>query len=276
MISTEGGREVLVLMDFNAACKAGGLTPTGTRQYMSPEAWRSMALLGEMTDMWSVGVCLYFMLTGYLPWVGRRLHVLALEVCSFPLRFPAGLTEEALSLLTGLLCRNVATRLMVVGALTHPWCKLCEDEARSLFSLQISGAHPPQPSYRDWEIKARKQITCGGNTDVFGPGLETPPGHSPLRRTASWPVLCSESNQLASAHLPPHSQPIAELECQHYFSSLASAGSCTSPSAPGCKGWEVKLRREQLRSLYGPPVCEPAYRNWETKERRRELLLNSN
>merc|ERR1719171_1973321 len=116
-------------MDFNAAVQMGGsddssptcvrsLAPTGTRPYMSPEALYTSSLYNEMTDIWSAGICLYFMLAGHLPWVGRRRQTLPIEVARFPIQFPSGLSDEALELLTGLLSRNVADRLMAAGALS--------------------------------------------------------------------------------------------------------------------------------------------------------------
>merc|ERR1719401_1571785 len=52
---------------------------------------------------------------------------------------------------------------------------------------------------------------------------------------------------------------------EHYFSPLRSARSSRSKkcAAPGFLGWELRLRRGHLDGLYGPPMLEPAYRNWE-------------
>lgn len=58
----------LKLVDFNVACRLsdGCLTVTGTQEWKAPEV-----LLGEpaseLADVWSTGLCLYFMLAGRLP-----------------------------------------------------------------------------------------------------------------------------------------------------------------------------------------------------------------
>jgi len=59
----------LRLVDFNASCclrRCRALTPTGTCFYAAPEV-----VLGESAsepgDVWSVGLCIYFMLSGKLP-----------------------------------------------------------------------------------------------------------------------------------------------------------------------------------------------------------------
>jgi|Transcript_58121 serine/threonine protein kinase len=240
----------LVLMDFNAACGGGGLTPTGTKPYMSPEAWRTHALYNEMTDLWSCGVCLYFMLAGYLPWVGERMDVLALEVSSFPIRLPAGLSSEALALLAGLLCRDVTQRLLVAAALAHPWCRLSSGEILNVFSNQLAGDSDvavAQPSYRDWEVKARKAAEA--------------PSQSPLPKTVSWPMICSESYVPAS---PCHKAATEETWYSH-VTPLDRSASISS------RDWEVKLRRNSLNTLYGPPPSVPPYRDWELKIRRDQI-----
>lgn len=241
----------LVLMDFNAACGGGGLTPTGTKPYMSPEAWRTHALYNEMTDLWSCGVCLYFMLAGYLPWVTERTHILELEVSSFPIRLPAGLSSEALALLSGLLCRDVNQRLLVGAALAHPWCKLSTGEIMNVFSGESDESDDivPSPSYRDWEVKARKA------------GEASP---SPLPKTVSWPMICSES------YIPASPVPKAATEETWYSHVTPLDRSCIISS----RDWEVKSRRKSLSELYGPPPVEPHYRDWELKIRREQITAS--
>lgn len=279
MVSQEGGGIAkLTLMDFNAASKAGGLTPTGTLMFMSPEAWHAKSAHNEMGDMWSVGVCLYFMLAGYLPWVGQRVHVVALEVARFPMRFPADLGVDALSLLTGLLCRDVGQRLMVAGALMHPWCKLSDNEKRCLFGLQTVGEQPPQPSYRDWEIRARKTLK-DSSVQIFGPAFESPPlARMPKANTIEnmecfalppeSPKICTARSWQGFALQP--SSPKHKSD-DHYYSTLPCSRTYAPSKAPGFQDWEVLLRREKLQTLYGPPILEPHYRNWEAKERRKHI-----
>lgn len=259
MVSVEqGSPKRIVLMDFNAASRGGGLTPTGTRLYMSPEVWRESANSNEMRDMWSVGVCLFFMLAGFLPWIGERLHVVALEVSMFPLRLPAGLTAEADSLLQGLLCRDVACRLMVTAALAHPWCRLTAEEIRELFGMHDSLYGLTQPSHFNWEAKARK--TVGGEAVDSGHG-------DALRKVSSWPLDCrlTETPSLQAHPSPGHSR--------QWYTEMPDSNSCQTPVSPAFRGWEIRMRREHLSDIYGEPILEPPYRNWEVNARRRELQV---
>jgi len=92
----------LKLVDFNTAqrvLEGGALTMTGTVDYLPPEVLLGESL-SQSSDMWAVGVCLHFMLSGIMP-VERRL---------FPSRreFARALTSRSDSLLTGVQWRCVS------------------------------------------------------------------------------------------------------------------------------------------------------------------------
>jgi serine/threonine protein kinase len=289
-----------VLLDFNAACKGSVLSPTGTRPYMSPEAWHTHALYNEMTDLWSAGVCLFFMLAGYLPWVGRHLHVLAVEVASFPIRMPAGLTDDALSILNGLLCRNVASRLMITGALAHPWCRLPDADISKFLGMQTcDGQYDGQPSYRDWEVRARKVnvkevmvepirrsytwplfpdggiSTAGSNSpfahvQVHSPKRSLSPSLSPSARSPmlspsvvpkkeQWYSCVPHSLGRSQPLLTAHPGPWGERQSQ-WFENLSAAHSSSPCAVPYFWGWESRLRREHLADIYGSQVSEKLQR----------------
>eukprot|EP00930_Biecheleria_cincta_P086816 TRINITY_DN76065_c0_g1_i1.p1 TRINITY_DN76065_c0_g1~~TRINITY_DN76065_c0_g1_i1.p1 ORF type:complete len:615 (-),score=108.32 TRINITY_DN76065_c0_g1_i1:101-1906(-) len=60
----------LRLIDFNASrcmLEGGSLTMTGTMNYLPPEVLEGESP-SESCDVWSAGLCLHMMLTGYLPW----------------------------------------------------------------------------------------------------------------------------------------------------------------------------------------------------------------
>lgn len=276
----EDGSSHLVLLDFNVACYAGGLTPTGTPQYKAPEAWQEHHSYNELTDVWSAGVCLYFMFSGVLPWIGEQHHVLLAEVSNFPIRIPAGLTAQGQSLLRGLLCRDVSVRLMVAGALAHPWCRLSRAEVWGLFE---DSKDQPARTTSVWAT-----VPCGGSNEAadleqearactkdtpthltelpaISSSRESALHEHTLRRTVSWPY--ADSGRLDGTKVAPGVEPAAPQELsmngheQHWLSRLPAGcrnSICRANSHGQFEAWQ---REEEFEDLYGEPEVTPSYRS---------------
>ncbi len=76
LVQTQAGVDVVKLLDFGIVKYVGAEHTTtgavlGTIAYMSPEQAMGAADLGPPSDVWSLGVVLYEMLTGRLPVTGR-------------------------------------------------------------------------------------------------------------------------------------------------------------------------------------------------------------
>ncbi len=82
----------LKLLDFGIARRIGAEGPTrtntgmGTPCYMSPEQATSARDVGAASDVWAVGVMLYEVLAGELPFFGETAHAVILEACTRPHR----------------------------------------------------------------------------------------------------------------------------------------------------------------------------------------------
>ncbi|AKT41491.1 serine/threonine-protein kinase [Chondromyces crocatus] len=99
------GREVIKLLDFGVAKLASPVahatteaTATGmllgTPDYMSPEQVRASKTVDHRSDLWSLGVILYYALTGRKPFQGASLGEVILRICSAPPELPSRLVPE--------------------------------------------------------------------------------------------------------------------------------------------------------------------------------------
>ena len=84
------GTEQVKLLDFGIAREAGGKSVTatgiaiGTPYYMSPEQATRPSATGPTADIWSVGVMMYEVLSGEMPFDGETLHAVLLSASVQP------------------------------------------------------------------------------------------------------------------------------------------------------------------------------------------------
>ncbi|MFY9826367.1 MAG: serine/threonine-protein kinase, partial [Thermoanaerobaculia bacterium] len=118
LVDDTGGALHVALTDFGIARSLSGSELTlpgmvvGTLGYLSPEQARGDALDGR-SDLYSLGVLLYEMLTGHLPFSGATdAEVLAQRMsgATRSLRWPEEVTPPLRALVKGLLARDPARR----------------------------------------------------------------------------------------------------------------------------------------------------------------------
>lgn len=105
----------IALTDFGLShdhfdSKDGMQTFCGTPEYIAPELIRRVPY-GKAVDYWSLGVLIFEMLAGYTPFYHANRKRNFQNIVKLPLRFPSEFSDDARSLLRGLICRNPAKRL---------------------------------------------------------------------------------------------------------------------------------------------------------------------
>lgn len=115
-----------VIMDFGLARPAGAgrtderFSSRGTSAYMSPEQARGESV-DQRTDIWSLGVVLYEMLAGRLPFRGDYEQAVVYSILNEPHRpigeFRAGLPAAVLKVLETCLAKNPADRYQTLDTL---------------------------------------------------------------------------------------------------------------------------------------------------------------
>lgn len=125
----------------------------GTPLYLPPEIILNRGHSWS-ADHWSLGIVLFEMLVGHTPFYrdGMTKSDLFRAIVQAKIQPPAGVSREALSLISGLLKRDPANRLGSLAGgeadiIEHPWFKLDGFDMDELFLQQIKAPFVPRIKY---------------------------------------------------------------------------------------------------------------------------------
>ncbi|TDH16145.1 hypothetical protein EPR50_G00016860 [Perca flavescens] len=117
----------LKLIDFGLCAKPkGGLgfelkTCCGSPAYAAPELIQGKAYIGSEADVWSMGVLLFALLCGYLPFDDDNCMVLYRKITRGTYENPRWLSPGSVLLLNQMMQMEPKRRLSVRHLLDHPW-----------------------------------------------------------------------------------------------------------------------------------------------------------
>uniref|UniRef100_A0A8D0AJA3 Maternal embryonic leucine zipper kinase n=1 Tax=Sander lucioperca TaxID=283035 RepID=A0A8D0AJA3_SANLU len=117
----------LKLIDFGLCAKPkGGLgfelkTCCGSPAYAAPELIQGKAYIGSEADVWSMGVLLFALLCGYLPFDDDNCMVLYRKITRGTYENPRWLSPGSVLLLNQMMQMDPKRRLSVRHLLDHPW-----------------------------------------------------------------------------------------------------------------------------------------------------------
>jgi serine/threonine protein kinase len=96
-------------------------TPCGSPVYACPEILAQIEYDGKAADIWSLGIVLYAMVVGELPWRAGDINEIFTEIQEEDVQIPSHLDEAVQELLRKMLSRNPADRPPADQILRHPW-----------------------------------------------------------------------------------------------------------------------------------------------------------
>ena len=124
LVSDQGSE--IKLADFGMSVRFGNdemHTVVGTPYYLAPEVYKGN--YGKECDVWSLGVVLFFLLSGKQPFKGTNVTELLANILkgaySFCDKKWKNISDEAKDLITKILVIDPRERISISDALTHSW-----------------------------------------------------------------------------------------------------------------------------------------------------------
>ncbi|XP_076904952.1 CBL-interacting serine/threonine-protein kinase 14-like [Bidens hawaiensis] len=108
-------------------------TMCGTPAYVAPEIFAKKGYDGAKVDIWSCGIILYVLSTGYLPFNDPNLMVMYRKIYKGEFRVPKWISRDLKRFLSRLLDTNPETRITIKEIINDPWFRVGYKDA-NLFS----------------------------------------------------------------------------------------------------------------------------------------------
>ena len=99
----------------------------GTPAYLAPEIIMDKGYKGFYVDIWSLGVLLYAMLQGTVPFKADNLEKLHNLIMRGNFKYPVPISNDARELIESMLMIEPESRISIPEILRHRWLKI-EDE----------------------------------------------------------------------------------------------------------------------------------------------------
>ncbi|GMH72888.1 hypothetical protein TrST_g12066 [Triparma strigata] len=97
-------------------------TACGSPCYAAPEMIHGYRYVGPKADIWSMGVILFAMVCGHLPFENSNTKLLYAQICAGEYKAPDYISTEVRDLIRRILNTDPEMRLSIDQIRRHPWC----------------------------------------------------------------------------------------------------------------------------------------------------------
>ena len=138
-------------------------TPCGSPYYASPEVLQGRPYDGGQADVWSVGVILFVMLTGYppfsLPADENNIRKLYKTIINVEYKIPDELSREAKDLIKRILVRDPKKRISITAIWNHPFLHKYDEQLNfTAEDNRLENWIGSRPEVKDWNIRKKDDI----------------------------------------------------------------------------------------------------------------------
>lgn len=119
-------------------------TTCGTPNYVAPEVLADKGYDGKKADAWSIGVILYVLLAGFLPFDENTIQKLFAKIQAADFTYPAWFSPEVRAFLDEILVTDPVARTSVADMKNKPWITSGGVEAPSAATVNPTSGEPTQ------------------------------------------------------------------------------------------------------------------------------------
>ncbi|KAM7538600.1 hypothetical protein Aperf_G00000059330 [Anoplocephala perfoliata] len=191
----------------------------GSPPYAAPELFLGKKYIGPEVDVWSLGVILYTIVAGYLPFDAQNLRDLRERVLRGKYRIPFFMSTDCELLLKKMLVLNPEKRYSLLNVMADKWTNLGMDDN------PLQPYQEPSPDYND-PVRLRKMEEMGFTLEEIRDSLENKKFNNV---TATYFLLGTDRPTVSASSLTITS--ITDEDSRNVRSSTASAHQGSSTTA---------------------------------------------
>lgn len=170
----------------------------GSTLYCAPECLSQVDYDGRASDVWSLGVILYSMVTGDNPWKGANMAQMVAQIKLGNYEVPDYVSNDCRDLISGMLRVTPSARLTISEVLDHVWLLQAD-----MSKLRVESQLPPLHGFSMEEVaKMSNAKSSQSSHGIFSPfeepdkDEESGPMLLGKSRVPSLPRLCLRSDSL--------------------------------------------------------------------------------
>ena len=163
----------------------------GSPCYCAPECLCRVQYDGRLSDVWSLGVILFAMITGEHPWNITNTSIMLRQILKGSYTIPPFVSSQCKDIINKMMQVNPKDRITVEEILKHPWIKIA-NKSRHKKTLQNKHITPSNlPSLKGLTIEEISQASARSSqkseSGIFSPFEENEV------ETGTLPILCIRS-----------------------------------------------------------------------------------